>query len=128
MNKTSKLTFNAPISSFSYPHKYIYIYLHIISLAESLMNSQGINSAAHSATLKGKINALEETIRGMNEELNFYKKEIQTLRSEKETLEDVLSRKAGDIRKSLASEVARYIYTYIYIHNNGMLIIGLRMR
>ena len=43
----------------------------------------------------------------MNEELNFYKKEIQTLRSEKETLEDVLSRKAGDIRKSLASEVTR---------------------
>lgn len=71
------------------------------------MNSQGINSAAHSATLKGKINALEETIRGMNEELNFYKKEIVTLRSEKETLEDVLSRKAGDIRKSLANEVAR---------------------
>ena len=43
---------------------------------ESLMNTQGINSGAHSATLKGKINALEETIRGMNEELNFYKKEI----------------------------------------------------
>ena len=76
-------------------------------IAESLMNSQGINSAAHSATLKGKINALEETIHGMNDELNFYKKEIQTLRSEKETLEDVLSRKAGDIRKSLAQEVLR---------------------
>ena len=26
---------------------------------ESLMNTQGINSGAHSATLKGKINALE---------------------------------------------------------------------
>ena len=26
---------------------------------ESLMNTQGINSAAHAATLKGKINALE---------------------------------------------------------------------
>ena len=77
------------------------------SIGESQMNSQGINSAAHSATLKGKINALEETVRGMTEELNFYKKEIQTLSSEKETLEDVLSRKAGDIRKTLASEVAR---------------------
>ena len=44
----------------------------------------------------------------MNEELNFYKKEIQTLRSEKETLEDVLNRKAGDIRKNLANEVLRY--------------------
>lgn len=44
----------------------------------------------------------------MNEELNFYKKEIQTLRSEKETLEDVLNRKSGDIRKALANEVLRY--------------------
>jgi hypothetical protein len=51
-------------------------YLMNCCIAESLMNSQGINSAAHSATLKGKINALEETVHGMNEELNFYKKEI----------------------------------------------------
>lgn len=29
---------------------------------ESLMNTQGINSAAHAATLKGKINALEVRI------------------------------------------------------------------
>ena len=49
----------------------------------------------------------QETISGMNEELNFYKKEIQTLRSEKDTLEDVLNRKAGDIRKNLANEVLR---------------------
>ena len=71
------------------------------------MNTQGINSSAHFATLKGKINALEETLLGMNEELNFYKKDIQTLKSEKEMLEDVLSRKTGNIRKSLANEVAR---------------------
>ncbi len=102
MNKTCKKTFYfRPLPKGFPPH------IPYLLLAESLMNSQGINSTAHSATLKGKINALEETIRGMNEELCFYKKEIQTLRSEKETLEDVLSRKAGDIRKSLASEVAR---------------------
>ena len=29
---------------------------------ESTMNNQGINSGAHSATLKGKINALEVNI------------------------------------------------------------------
>jgi hypothetical protein len=43
----------------------------------------------------------------LTEELNFYRKEIATLRSEKETLDDVLSRKAADIRKSLANEVVR---------------------
>ncbi len=40
--------------------------------------------------------------------MNFYKKEIQTLRAEKDTLEDVLTRKSGEIRKHLANEVLRY--------------------
>ena len=46
-----------------------------------------MSGQAHAATLKGKINQLEETMASMIEELNFYKKEVQTLRSEKETLE-----------------------------------------
>lgn len=50
---------------------------------------------------------MEETIKALTEELNFYKKEIQTLRSEKDTLEDVLNRKAQEIRKTLANEVVR---------------------
>ena len=86
-----------------------------------MMNTQGIGSGVHSATLKGKINSLEvrisgnlfclkqETIKSLGEELNFYKKEIQTLRSEKDTLEDVLNRKTADIRKGLAHDVLRYI-------------------
>ena len=53
-----------------------------------------LNQSAFSATLKGKINGLEETIRTLTEELNFYKKEIQNLRSEKEGLDDTLTRKA----------------------------------
>ena len=43
----------------------------------------------------------------MNEELNFYKKEIQNLYSEKETLENELQRTSSDIRKSLVNEVNR---------------------
>ena len=60
------------------------------------MQSQGANmtAGAFTSTLKGKINGLEETIKARQEELNFYKKEIQTLRSEKETLDDTLTRKA----------------------------------
>ena len=64
-----------------------------------------LNQSAFSATLKGKINGLEETIRTLTEELNFYKKEIQNLRSEKEGLDDTLTRKAQDIRKSLTTDV-----------------------
>ena len=49
----------------------------------------------------------------MTEELNHYKKEIQTLRSEKETLETVLNTKADQIRKTLAGEVMRYVFNIL---------------
>ena len=66
-----------------------------------------MTAGAFTATLKGKINGLEETIKALQEELNFYKKEIKTLRSEKEQLDDTLTRKAEDIRKNLTSEVLK---------------------
>ena len=65
-----------------------------ISLANNSMTA-----GAFTSTLKGKINGLEETIKALQEELIFYKKEIQNLRSEKETLDDNVTRKAQDIRK-----------------------------
>ena len=75
---------------------------------DSLSNAGNtMTQGAFTATLKGKINGLEETIRSLNEELNFYKKEIQTLRSEKETLDDTLTRKAQEIRKGLTADVLR---------------------
>ena len=66
-----------------------------------------LTQSAHAATVKGKVNALEETIRTLTEELNFYKKEIYTLRSEKDGLDDTLTRKAQDIRKSLTNDVIK---------------------
>ena len=66
-----------------------------------------MTAGAFTATLKGKINGLEETIKALQEELNFYKKEIQTLRSEKETLDDTLTRKAQEIRKNLTNDVLK---------------------
>uniref|UniRef100_A0A7S3CPX5 Uncharacterized protein n=1 Tax=Strombidium rassoulzadegani TaxID=1082188 RepID=A0A7S3CPX5_9SPIT len=69
--------------------------------------NQTMTAGAFTATLKGKINGLEETIKALQEELNFYKKEIQTLRSEKEQLDDSLTRKAQEIRKSLTTEVIK---------------------
>ena len=38
------------------------------------------NANSFNATLKGKINGLEETCKALTEELNFYHNEIQTLR------------------------------------------------
>ena len=53
-----------------------------------------MTAGAFTSTLKGKINGLEETIKALQEELIFYKKEIQTLRSEKEVMDDNITRKA----------------------------------
>ena len=64
-----------------------------------------MTAGAFTATLKGKINGLEETIKALQEEINFYNKEIKTLRSEKETLDDTLTRKAQEIRKNLTNDV-----------------------
>ena len=63
--------------------------------------------AQFNATLKGKITGLEETCKALTEELNFYHGEIQTLRSEKQELEQSLARKTAEIRKSLTEDVQR---------------------
>ena len=61
----------------------------------------------YTATLKGKISGLEETVKALTEEISFYKNEIYTLRSEKNDLEQNLAKKTSDIRSSLARDVQR---------------------
>ena len=48
-----------------------------------------------------------ETCRTLHENLNTHKKEVQILRSEKETLENVLTMKCQDTRKALKNELHR---------------------
>ena len=64
--------------------------------------SQGSNN--NTANLKGKLQALEEMILQLADELQYHKKEVQVLRSEKETLESVLTMKTQDVRKTLTNE------------------------
>ena len=66
------------------------------------LNSQG--SVANTANLKGKLQALEEMILQLADETQYHKKEVQVLRSEKETLESVLTMKTQDVRKTLTNE------------------------
>ena len=60
-----------------------------------------------SSSIKAKLLQLENHMNSIIEEINFQKKEVQILRSEKETLEEVLSRKAQDMKKSLEEECGR---------------------
>ena len=56
---------------------------------------------AAQSSLKTKLGSLEELIRQVNEEIQFSKREVQMLRSEKEQLENVLSHKSTEVRKNL---------------------------
>ena len=73
----------------------------------------GMDAAAGSqdntAHLKGKLSNLNDTVRQLTENLNVHKKEVQILRSEKETLESVLTMKCQDTRKALTNELHRVI-------------------
>ena len=60
-----------------------------------------------SGSLKGKLLSLEELVRSITEEMNQHKKEVQVLRSEKDTLENVLHMKISDVRKNLMNEINR---------------------
>merc|ERR1712098_100171 len=75
----------------------------------SLINTQTSFGGGNisGTSLKGKLLALEEMIRAVSEEMNFHKKEVQILRSEKETLDSVLSMKTQDVKKSLSNEISR---------------------
>ena len=44
-------------------------------------------------------------IRQLAEELNYHKKDVQVLRSDKESLESVLTMKTQDVRKTLTNEL-----------------------
>ncbi|CAI2384249.1 unnamed protein product [Moneuplotes crassus] len=60
-----------------------------------------------SSSLKSKILQLENHMGNIIEEINLQKREVQMLRSEKETLEEVLTRKAEDMKKALEEECGR---------------------
>jgi hypothetical protein len=49
----------------------------------------------------------KDLIKGISEEVEYHKKEVQILRVEKEQLEGVLSNKATDVRENLQDEATR---------------------
>ena len=83
----------------------------------------GNDNTAH---LKGKLSNLNETIRQLQEQLNTHKKEVQILRSEKETLESVLTMKCQDTRKALTNELHR-VEEEIKRHYSNQLAEGQRL-
>ncbi len=64
-------------------------------------------SPQSSANLKGKLAALEELIKGLEEELNLHKTAVGQLRSDKEMIESILTLKTQEVKKTLTNELFR---------------------
>ena len=58
-------------------------------------------------SLKQKLAGLEDLIKGITEEVEYHKKEVQILRVEKDELEKVLAKKAAEVRENLQAEATR---------------------
>ncbi|KRX00653.1 hypothetical protein PPERSA_00880 [Pseudocohnilembus persalinus] len=67
----------------------------------------GMGGADSKISLRGKLTNLEELIKSVSEDMNFNIKEVQVLKSEKDTLEQVLIMKTQDVKKSLTNELNR---------------------
>eukprot|EP00347_Sterkiella_histriomuscorum_P019123 403342861 len=65
----------------------------------------GTLSQTNTANLKGKLQSLDEMIRQLADELQYHKKDVQVLRQDKESLENVLTMKTQDVRKTLTNEL-----------------------
>eukprot|EP00826_Nyctotherus_ovalis_P024215 TRINITY_DN1875_c0_g1_i6.p1 TRINITY_DN1875_c0_g1~~TRINITY_DN1875_c0_g1_i6.p1 ORF type:complete len:155 (+),score=70.43 TRINITY_DN1875_c0_g1_i6:154-618(+) len=75
------------------------------SMAQSAMGVTG--SPQNSANLKGKLAALEELIKNLDEELNMHKTAVGQLRSDKEMIESILTLKTQEVKKTLTNELFR---------------------
>ena len=64
-------------------------------------------SGGNDASLKQNLMRLEDLIKGIHEEVEFHKKEVQILRVEKDELEKALSNKAQEVRGNLQGEAGR---------------------
>ena len=62
-------------------------------------------SSASAATLKGKLQTLEDSISLVAEEMNAHKKEVASLKAEKDSLTDLLRLKNNEVKQTLTQEL-----------------------
>lgn len=70
-------------------------------------NLSQIGGANPNANVRAKLLALDDMVEILGGELGFHKREVQMLRSEKESLESVLTAKTGEVRKTLTHELKK---------------------
>lgn len=90
-------------------------------------NPYELNNQTNNATLKGKIQNLEDQLNSTAEELNDHKKDVSGLQLEKNTLQDTLIMKTQEVKNSLLQELDKVEeemkrhYSHQIAENNRML-------
>ena len=67
-------------------------------------NNFGATNSANAATLKGKLASLEEQIQLVADEMNNHKKDVVSLKNEKDTLQEILKMKTHEVKNTLLQE------------------------
>ena len=62
-------------------------------------------NSANSASLKGKIQTIEDSISNTQEEMNSHKKDVNLIKTERDALQDDLKRNIEKTRKSLFDDI-----------------------
>ena len=68
-------------------------------------NNFGATNSANAATLKGKLQSLEEQIQSVSDEMNGHKKDVTSLKNEKDTLQEILKMKTHEVKVNLLQEL-----------------------
>ena len=73
-------------------------------LTQTGSNFAGANTS-NSATLKGKLASLEEQMQIVADEMNAHKKDVVSLKNEKDTLQEILKLKTHEVKNTLLQEL-----------------------
>ena len=68
-------------------------------------NNFNATNSANAATLKGKLASLEEQIQLVADEMNNHKKDVVSLKNEKDTLQEILKMKTHEVKNTLLQEL-----------------------
>lgn len=77
------------------------------SRLNNLASATSISMGGNSSSLKGKLVGLEDNVKGLNDDISNNKRDVQLLRSEKDSLEGALNAKIMELRKYLMNELSR---------------------
>jgi chromosome segregation ATPase len=77
------------------------------NISSGMMNKDiGINSS-NSASLKGKLTTLEESIEEVKGEMTQHKSEVSQFKAEKDSIQEMLKTKTHEVKESLINELLK---------------------